>query len=149
MSDEQLDELASVYHIDPNDLNSSTWKIYIDDNDVQKILNMLKKHDRVYGPVIHSDPNKNFAYRHNLQILPSDYAYILHSLTLAECRQVTPYLTPSRNKGNLGNNLIVFNVDKEFTLASGQRIGHFKVYIKIDLTRTEKEGPIALISFHE
>lgn len=149
----QINELMSMYHIDPKDLNSASWKIYIDDSDVQNILNMLKKHNWVagQGPALSADPDKNFAMKHNLNIGPRDYVHIIHSLTLDECRVITPYLTLSRNKNNLGNNLIVFNVKKEFTLSDGTSIGDFKVYIKIDLTRTmeKDQSPIALISFHE
>lgn len=143
-------ELQKQYHVDPEDPNSVTWRYYITDEDVEKILDMLKEHDWVDGPVRSPDPRKNFARLHHLRITQTDYASILHSLTVAECRVITPYLTVSRNINNLGNNLIVFNVDKEYKLEDGTSIGDFKIYIKIDLTRTDVPGePIALISFHE
>lgn len=146
----QLKYLQSQYHIDPNDIESKTWKYYLEDKDIEKILRLLKEHDWVDGPVRSKDPKKNFARKHKLRITPQDYVNILHSLTVEECRIVTPYLTVSRNINNLGNNLVVFDVNKEFELEDGTKIGKFKVYVKIDLTRTNVPGePIALISFHE
>lgn len=142
--------LQEQYHVDPSDPNSVTWRYYLDDSDVEKILDMLKEHDWVEGPTKSKDPSKNFARLHHLRITPTDYANILHSLTVDECRVITPYMTVSRNINNLENSLIVFNVSKELKLEDGSTLGHFKVYIKIDLTRTSANGqPIALISFHE
>ena len=146
----QQEQLQAQYYIDPSDPDSVTWRYYITDEDVARILDMLKEHDWVDGPARSKDPNKNFARKHRLRITPTDYAHILHSLTVDECRIITPYLTVSRNINNLGNNLIVFDVNKDFILEDGSTIGKFKIYIKIDLTRTEIPGePIALISFHE
>ena len=113
---------------------------------------MLKKHSRVQGPYYRvNEPEKNFAELHDLDLGPKDYAYILHNLTVEECTEITPYKTFSYSDKEPGNELIVFNVDKEFILRYGQTIGNFKVYIKIDLSKTvgSDNNPIALVSFHE
>lgn len=148
----QKSDLAKMYKMDPNDLNSAGFRVYMDNNDVANILSMLRKHSHVAGPIYRAnDPSKNFAVQHNLNIGPMDYAHILHNLTVDECTVETPYRTFSYSDTAPGSELIVFNVDKNFTLASGQQIGNFKIYIKIDLSKTagSDNNPIALISFHE
>lgn len=149
LSPTQIDELAKLYHIDPNDPSSPTWKFYIDDATIEKILALLREHDWVDGP-FKKDKYKNFSRKHHVRLEAEDFVNIIHSLTVEECRVITPYLTVSRNKNNLGNNLIVFNPSKDIILANGVNLGRFKIYIKIDLTETNETGaPIALISFHD
>lgn len=144
--------LGNMYHLNLNNLSSGGIRILMDDTDVSNILQMLRQHQFVQGPYYRpQEPNKNFAIKHNLNIGPQDYAYIIHNLTVSEATVITPYKTFSYSDKNPGNELIVFDVDKMFTLANGQKLGNFKVYIKIDLTKTfeHKTDPIALISFHE
>ena len=145
-------DLAKMYRMDPNDMNSSGFRVYVDDSDVAAILAMLKRHKYVAGPIYRpNEPDKNFANKHNLNIGPLDYAHILHNLTVSECTIETPYKTFSYSDTNPGSELIVFDVSKEFILQNGQSIGNFKVYIKIDLSKTtgSDNNPIALISFHD
>jgi len=152
LSQKQKRDLAKMYRLDTDSKDRQGWKIYMDDTDVQKILDMMKKHDKVYGPFPRYDePHKNFAEEHNLALRPSDYLHIVHSLTLEECRIETPYKTFSFADKYPGHELIVFNVRKNFTLKNGDSIGNFKVYIKIDLSRTQGDdkNPIVLVSFHD
>lgn len=148
----QKSDLARMYRVDPSDLKSPGFRVYMDDSDVAAILDMLKKHNHVAGPIYRDDdPDKNFAVKYDLDIGPKGYAYILHNLTVDECRVTTPYKTFSYSDKNPGNELIVFDVKKTLTLPNGEQLGDFKVYIKIDLSKTsgDDKKPIALISFHD
>lgn len=148
----QKKDLAQMYRLNPEALMSGGIKVFLDETDVAKILEMLKQHKRVQGPFYRYDePEKNFAELHDLNLGPKDYAYILHQLTVEECTITTPYKTFSYSDKEPGNELLVFNVEKEIDLPNGGSIGNFKIYMKIDLTKTFKNDnrPIVLISFHE
>ena len=152
LTEEQKIILARMYQIETKDLRGGKIGVYMDEEDIARILQMIKAHKHIWGPYYSDDePEKNFSEKHNLDLGPKDYAEILQGLSADDCTGYDKYKVFSFSDENPGKEVLVFDVKKGYKLENGKMIAPFKIYLEIDLSRTfaKKNAPMALICFED
>lgn len=116
--------------------------------DTSELLRAIKECNHVTGPYYRdSQPEKNFAEVHNIDLAPSDYLNIIKQVTSDELKGAIKSYRPER----LGIVMYEFIHDLNgYKLKySGQELeGDIKIYIKI-IPHYANKLNIAVISFHD
>lgn len=152
LNEEQRIILARMYQIETRDLPGGKIGVYMDEEDIARILQMIKAHKHIWGPYYDIDePEKNFSEKHNLDLGPKDYAEIIQSLSTADCTGYDKYKVFSFLDENLGKEILEFYLKNGYKLENGKMIAPFKIYLEIDLSRTfaKKNAPMACICFED
>ena len=112
-------------------------------DELNYILEKLKQCTHVD---VDRDSKKNRGFMKTYHVTNQDVLNIVHSLTAADF----DCLTQSYSHANFGHDLLVFLLDREFTLENGAVISGIQIYMKIDYTTTSADGRTGVImSIHK
>lgn len=136
-------DLLSEFYSDPE-----LASVSIKDVDVDSLITAIRECNTITGPYIReSQPEKNFAQVHNLDLTPSDYLNIIHQVTKDELKGAMK----SHRLERLGIVMYEFIHDpKGYRLKYSRQIieGNIKIYIKL-IPHYANTCNVLVVSFHD
>ena len=136
---EQKDVLEKEY--------ASYLELTDDELKINKLLQYIKTCNKCSTPLVRKSPYtyKNFAEYHDLDLSPKDYLAILKKLERSNFQG----FTRSKYRTFLGDKIYQFCREDDYVDAKGLPIGHYNIWVEINLRLTYEGDVIALISLHD
>ena len=118
-----------------------------DELKITTLLNFIKTCDRCTIPLVRKSPDdyKNFAEYHNLDLSPKDYLAIIRKLDRSNFQG----FIRSKYRTYLGDKIYQFCREDDYVNAKGVPLGHYNLWIEINLRLSYEGDVIALISLHD
>lgn len=118
-----------------------------DELTISKLLTFIRTCNRCTIPVTRKSPDdyKNFADYHDLDLSPKDYLALVRKLDRSNFKG----FIRSKYRTYLGDKIYQFCREDDYVDAKGNLLGHFNLWIEINLRLSYEGDVIALISLHD